>query len=309
VTAPAQTVSDAVRRWAESAPDRLAVACHVGERAPDTATYAELACRAAAYADHFRSHGLRPGDAVVLLAHTAVGFVAALLGAQDAGLLAVPGPPREPLESGRRVVGRVTEILERSRACALVAVAGADAEVTGAVAQSGAALLGPAGSAPAGDGRIDRSPYSYCQFTSGSGGRAKGVLLTHENVAANVGAIREATDVTGRDVGVSWLPLYHDMDAVPGEDRAHQVRDPEVGGDQDGTLPARHRRHEMLGAVDLEGGAKVESPALRSERVGHEAPRDQEGEPVLDESPRVGARDGLAEEIGHPLRVLADQLG
>jgi len=52
------------------------------------------------------------------------------------------------------------------------------------------------------------------QYTSGSTGNPKGVTLTHANLLANVRAIGEAVQLTSNDVGISWLPLYHDMGLI-----------------------------------------------------------------------------------------------
>jgi fatty-acyl-CoA synthase len=52
------------------------------------------------------------------------------------------------------------------------------------------------------------------QYTSGSTGDPKGVMLTHSNLLANMRAIGEAVQLGPGDVGVSWLPLYHDMGLI-----------------------------------------------------------------------------------------------
>ena len=49
------------------------------------------------------------------------------------------------------------------------------------------------------------------QYTSGSTGDPKGVMLSHANLVADIRAMGEAIRVTTADVFVSWLPLYHDM--------------------------------------------------------------------------------------------------
>jgi acyl-CoA synthetase (AMP-forming)/AMP-acid ligase II len=52
------------------------------------------------------------------------------------------------------------------------------------------------------------------QYTSGSTGDPKGVLLSHANLLANIRAIGQALAVRPDDVTVSWLPLYHDMGLI-----------------------------------------------------------------------------------------------
>src|SRR5205823_869796 len=54
------------------------------------------------------------------------------------------------------------------------------------------------------------------QFTSGSTSRPKGVALSHRNLAANVDAINGPAGLatTDADIGVSWLPLNHDMGLI-----------------------------------------------------------------------------------------------
>lgn len=55
---------------------------------------------------------------------------------------------------------------------------------------------------------------AFLQFTSGSTGDPKGVILSHANLMANVRAMGQALEVGPEDVLVSWLPLYHDMGLI-----------------------------------------------------------------------------------------------
>ena len=63
---------------------------------------------------------------------------------------------------------------------------------------------------PEGDG----ADPAFIQYTSGSTGQPKGVLLTHANLLANIRAIASGLELQPTDVGVSWLPLYHDMGLI-----------------------------------------------------------------------------------------------
>ena len=60
----------------------------------------------------------------------------------------------------------------------------------------------------------DRDTIALIQYTSGSTGDPKGVVLSHANLLANIRAMGEAIEASSNDVFVSWLPLYHDMGLI-----------------------------------------------------------------------------------------------
>ena len=55
---------------------------------------------------------------------------------------------------------------------------------------------------------------AFLQYTSGSTGHPRGVMLTHANVVSTIHFMAEGAGITVDDRVVSWLPLYHDMGLI-----------------------------------------------------------------------------------------------
>jgi len=61
---------------------------------------------------------------------------------------------------------------------------------------------------------INEQDIAFIQYTSGSTGNPKGVVLTHANLLSNIRAMGKVVKAGPEDVFVSWLPLYHDMGLI-----------------------------------------------------------------------------------------------
>jgi amino acid adenylation domain-containing protein len=55
---------------------------------------------------------------------------------------------------------------------------------------------------------------AFIQYTSGSTGAPKGVVVGHDNILANLKALQDVTGCHADDVFVNWLPLFHDLGLV-----------------------------------------------------------------------------------------------
>jgi amino acid adenylation domain-containing protein/non-ribosomal peptide synthase protein (TIGR01720 family) len=62
--------------------------------------------------------------------------------------------------------------------------------------------------------QIQSGSLAFLQYTSGSTGAPKGVMISHANIIANLRSLQEATICCGDDVFVNWLPLFHDLGLV-----------------------------------------------------------------------------------------------
>jgi acyl-CoA synthetase (AMP-forming)/AMP-acid ligase II len=70
------------------------------------------------------------------------------------------------------------------------------------------------GTAPFRTPSLDGAATALIQFTSGSTGLQKGVVLSHRAILANIRAFGDAVEPRPEDKIVSWLPLYHDMGLI-----------------------------------------------------------------------------------------------
>ncbi|MBL6448227.1 amino acid adenylation domain-containing protein [Fulvivirga sp. 29W222] len=62
--------------------------------------------------------------------------------------------------------------------------------------------------------KVHEDDIAFIQFSSGSTGSPKGVVLTHKNLITNVAAISAASGYTNDDSMISWMPLTHDMGLI-----------------------------------------------------------------------------------------------
>ncbi len=189
------------------------------ERTEDI-TYRMLQEQAKALAAGLHQHGLSSGDKVAIMLPTGRGFFAAFYGALYAGCVPVPlYPPARPsqIEDHMR---RIAGIIANAQASILVTVDQAkplgrllrtQCESLRAVTTV-ADLSVPSAQLPS--PKLGPQDIAFLQYTSGSTGSPKGVVLTHANLLANLRAMERASGITSADTFVSWLPLYHDMGLI-----------------------------------------------------------------------------------------------
>ena len=184
-------------------------------------TYADLQQAALRAAASLLASGLRRGDLVGLVLPDAEQFLTTLFGASMAGLIPASIYPPSTTSDLPRYLELTTGILRASGARAVVtsrALLPAFEDARSRCPELALILCADRFDAPIAE--PDRQPVlsdiAFVQFTSGSTSSPKGVALTHANVSANIDAFLgpSAVAASADDLGVSWLPLNHDMGLV-----------------------------------------------------------------------------------------------
>jgi len=216
----AGTLNEVLNWHVDAHPDRVHIRLYDDENDGEGITYGELLTGAQRIATGLRERDFRPGDAVALMLPTGRDYFMSFFGVLLAGGTAVPiYPPASPSQIEEHLK-RHTAILANSLARTLISVPEAK-QFTGLMLLKTETLRHVVTVEELGRSRGDYpevatgpGDIAFLQYTSGSTGAPKGVVLSHANLLANIRAMGEVMKVTPDDVFVSWLPLYHDMGLI-----------------------------------------------------------------------------------------------
>ncbi|HMO14884.1 MAG TPA: aminotransferase class I/II-fold pyridoxal phosphate-dependent enzyme [Pirellulaceae bacterium] len=218
---PLTHLVDRFRYWCFASPDSVAFHFILDQDdEPVSLTYRQLDERIRAVAAKLNSKVAR-GQRAILMYQSTLDFVIAFFACHYAGIIAVPAyPPRR-----NRRMGRINAIAEDCQAAIALTAGEVIRRKEGMIEDCDALRNIPWVATEeiplemAGDWvypDLDRDEVGLLQYTSGSTGSPKGVVLTHANIMANLAYISEAFELDRSSVGVTWLPPYHDMGLIGG---------------------------------------------------------------------------------------------
>jgi 1-acyl-sn-glycerol-3-phosphate acyltransferase len=216
----AATLIDVLDWYASRYPHRVHATFLASDDVAETLTYGELRARARRVAAGLQRAGLQPREAVAIMLPSGLEFFAVYYGILMAGGVPVPIYPPFRMSTIEDHLRRQAGILANAVAAMLVTVPEAKllarllrADVPSLRQVLTARELERESTEPA---PYPASPQdiAFLQYTSGSTGNPKGVILTHANLLANLRAMGKAAGARPDDVFVSWLPLYHDMGLI-----------------------------------------------------------------------------------------------
>ena len=184
-------------------------------------TYEELDRKARLIAALLQSLGIAPGERALLLYPSGIEFITAFFGCLYAGVVAVPAyPPRR-----NQSVDRLRAIVNNSQAKEVLTTTSVWNNLKHHFAHvpelsslhwiatdNIAGNQVPTWQPP----EIESNSLAFLQYTSGSTGAPKGVMVSHGNLLHNSELIYQGFGHSPESIGIIWLPMYHDMGLIGG---------------------------------------------------------------------------------------------
>jgi 8-amino-7-oxononanoate synthase len=211
---------ECLRFWSDREPDAISFHFTDGEGGEVHWNYRELDRRARAIAAALTTLGMR-GERALLLYPPGLDFVAGFFGCLYAGAVAVPAfPPRR-----NRYMDRIDAISGDADARVALTIHDVSDRIEGLLDSSphlkGLSWLATDGVSPElaeqwQPVKLTPDSLAVLQYTSGSTGAPKWVMLSHGNLLHNVELITYSFQPSRSGVGMTWLPTYHDMGLVGG---------------------------------------------------------------------------------------------
>lgn len=215
--APADaTLLDRLRCHARTQAHEIACRFLRSDGGVDALSFVQLEQRACALGVRIQEH-TRPGDRAMLLYPSGLEFITPFLGCLYAGVIAVPSTtPRR-----KRFEPRLQAIFDNAQASLILTTqdllpvaeqtfARDAAPHTCLATDTLTSTPDPLWTAPP----IDLDTVAFLQYTSGSTGTPRGVVVTHGNLRSNIAAIRDGFGVHSHTIFVSWLPMFHGMGLI-----------------------------------------------------------------------------------------------
>lgn len=215
-----QTLVDIIQTYANLEPQRIHMYLQDEQGREKILRYGTLYEKSLEIAKGLQHFGLNRQETVAIMLPTCEGFFYAFLGVLLAGGLPVPIYPPFAPDRIEEYARREAKILRNAEVKILISFS--EVQTLNKIIRNFIPTLKAVTTvedlAKLHHNLAEFTPKAtdsaLIQYTSGSTGDPKGVLLTHNNLLSNIRAVGEAIEVKPTDVAVTWLPLYHDMGLI-----------------------------------------------------------------------------------------------
>ena len=223
------TFSETLRRNWQDCPDQVALTVLLAGQEDRPVTYRELITGASAWERTLKREGILPGEVVILILQHGMDLIYAYWGCVLHGAIPSIMPFLTEKLLPERYRTDLASLVGITKPEALITYREFEPEVHAALvsldtATSVRRVIVSDEVEAAGEVDFDsflglrRAPEDIVllQHSSGTTGLQKGVALSHQAVFNQLESYSRSLHLTGRDIIVSWLPLYHDMGLIAG---------------------------------------------------------------------------------------------
>ncbi|BBM82279.1 type I polyketide synthase [Candidatus Uabimicrobium amorphum] len=189
-----------------------------GEQQETRLTYHELCLRVQSIAKSLSNY---KNETALLLFPSGIDYICGFLGCLYAEVIAVPAYPPQPHRM-KRTLPRLKSIIENSRSKIILTNSQHIQTINRVFNDTNIHISNPiAIDTIIIEKDLQNSPQiqadvAFLQYTSGSTGNPRGVMVTHNNIIHNASIEKDIFPKTEQDIGVSWLPMFHDMGLFTG---------------------------------------------------------------------------------------------
>ncbi len=194
-----------------------------GEVEKDVLTFATLDYHARTIAAHLQEYS-KSGERALLIFPAGLEFIAAFFGCLYSGTIAVPVYPPSTVKADRNLA-RFRAIANDAQVSIILTTSALAPRVEGLLAlapelQQKRVLVTDALTTESAElwrrPAITGETLAFLQYTSGSTGMPKGVMVSHSNLLHNSALVRRVCKQPEEARLVTWLPLYHDLGLIGG---------------------------------------------------------------------------------------------
>ena len=216
-----ETLVELLRWRADNQPDKTAfVFLEDGERPGGSFTYKELDIRAKSIAAKLQSLNLK-NERALLIYESGLEYLDSFFGCLYAGVISVP----LHLPGKNKSLSRISAIAKDSDAKVILSTEEISSELKNEFSKDDilkeldwieTEKISEDFAAKWKDENLSSDTLAYLQYTSGSTGIPKGVMVNHENLLTNLNIIDKSHPHDEKSVMVTWLPIHHDMGLIYG---------------------------------------------------------------------------------------------
>ena len=213
---------EAIKGQVNSTPEKESLIFLYSNGTTENITYTQLDSDATRYADALYNLGIKAGDLAILALDHSYDLVSAFLGAIYLGAVPSIFPYFNSNTTHEVYRDRLQKLVVATQAGAVITTSEFRDDLAQLMTETHCQVIDihhiPANisdrAGQASPNKADSTDTAYVQFSSGTTGSPKGTVLSHQAVLNQIESLAAFFPFTKADVGVGWLPLYHDMGLV-----------------------------------------------------------------------------------------------